>query len=141
MGHDLSCKSKRDLSQERLDFPAGSRVRVREERKRRAKIFLPGSTEFHRSKFVGLRTKVHRIDEGYAWVPKMRDFAEDPNEEFRKSKVSGLGSVHKASKGFFYALRGREFFLLGLFSIFGMENGRIFEFLSSILCLGKLYFA
>ena len=31
------------------------------------------------------------------WVPKTLDFAEDPNEEFGKSKVSGLESVHKAS--------------------------------------------
>ena len=39
--------------------------------------------------------------------------------------------------GFFYAPRGRGFFLLGLFSIFGLENGRMFEFLSSVLCLGE----
>ena len=41
--------------------------------------------------------KVHRINEGYAWVPKTRDFVEDPSKEFGKSKVSGLGSVHEAS--------------------------------------------
>ena len=63
----------------------------------RAKRFLPRSTEFHRLKFVEPRTKVHRIDKGYAWVPKTRDFTEDPNEEFRKSKISGLRSVHEAS--------------------------------------------
>ena len=73
------------------------REREREERKRRAKSFFPRFTEFRRSKFVGSRTKVHYIDEGYAWVPKTRDFVEDPNDEFGKSKVSGLGSVHKAS--------------------------------------------
>ena len=55
------------------------------------------STEFHRWEFIKPRMKVHRIDEGYAWVPKTQDFAEDPNEEFGKSKVSDLGSVHKAS--------------------------------------------
>ena len=53
--------------------------------------------EFRRSEFIGPRTKVHRIVEGYAWVPKTWDFAEDPNEEFGKLKVSGLGSVHEAS--------------------------------------------
>ena len=41
--------------------------------------------------------KVHRIDEGYTWVPKMQDFAKDPSKEFKKSKVSSLGSVHEAS--------------------------------------------
>ena len=41
--------------------------------------------------------KVHSIDEGYAWVPKTWDFAEDPNEEFGKSKVSSLRRVHEAS--------------------------------------------
>ena len=34
-------------------------------------------TEFRPSEFVGLRTKVHLLDEGYAWVPKTRDFTEN----------------------------------------------------------------
>ena len=54
-------------------------------------------TEFHRSEFVGPRTKIHLLDEGYAWVPKTWDFAEDLSEEFGKSMVSGLGSVHETS--------------------------------------------
>ena len=45
---------------------------------------------------LGPRTKVHHINEGYEWVSKTRDFAEDPNDEFGKSKFSGLGNVHKA---------------------------------------------
>ena len=49
------------------------------------------------SVFVGPRMKVHLLDEGYAWVPKTRDFAEDSSEEFGKSKVSCLGSVHGTS--------------------------------------------
>ena len=53
--------------------------------------------KFRWLEFVGLRMKVHRIDESYAWVPKTRVFFEDPNEEFGKSKVSSLGSVHEAS--------------------------------------------
>ena len=53
--------------------------------------------EFYRLELVGLRTKVHRINEGYAWVPKTWDFPEGLNEEFGKSKVSGLGIVHGAS--------------------------------------------
>ena len=41
--------------------------------------------------------KVHLLDEGYVWVPKTRDFVEDSSEEFGKSKVSDLGSVHETS--------------------------------------------
>ena len=49
------------------------------------------------SEFVGLRMKVHLLDEGYTWVPKTWDFAEDSSKEFRKSKVLGLGSVNRTS--------------------------------------------
>ena len=69
-------------------------------------------TKFRRSEFVWPIMKVHRIDEGYAWVPKMRYFSENPNEEFGKSKFSSLGSVHEASDGFFYSQRGSKFFIL-----------------------------
>ena len=55
------------------------------------------STEIGWSEFVGPRTKVHLLDEGYAWVPKTQDFTEDSSGEFWKSKVSGLGSVHETS--------------------------------------------
>ena len=55
------------------------------------------SMEIDWSEFVGPRTKVHLLDEGYVWVPKTRDFVEDSSEEFGKSKVSGLGSVHGTS--------------------------------------------
>ena len=40
--------------------------------------FLPISKEFRGSVFVWPRTKVHRIDERYMWVPKKKDFTEDP---------------------------------------------------------------
>ena len=55
------------------------------------------STEFRQSEFIGQRMKVHLLDEGYAWVPKTRDFSKDSSEEFWKSKVSGLGSVNETS--------------------------------------------
>ena len=55
------------------------------------------STEFRRSEYVGSRTKVHILDEGYAWVPKTRDFAENSSEEFEKSKISVLESAHGTS--------------------------------------------
>ena len=57
--------------------------------------------------FIGPRIKDHLLDKGYAWVPKTQDFVEDSSEEFRKSRVSSLESVHGTSYSNFYALRGR----------------------------------
>ena len=77
------------------------RGRVREGEKRNKKLknenFSLQSKEFRRSEFVGPRMKVHLLDEGYMWVPKTWDFAEDSSEEFGKSKVSSLGSAHGTS--------------------------------------------
>ena len=72
------------------------RGRVREGEKKKFfknKNFSFRSTEFRRSEFVGQRTKVHLLDEGYVWVPRTRDFTKDSREDFGKSKVSGLGSA------------------------------------------------
>ena len=74
----------------------------RERRRERETIeissnFSLRSTEPGCSVFVGPITKVHLLNEGYARVPKTRDFTEDSSEEFRKSKVSCLGSVHGTS--------------------------------------------
>ena len=95
-GPRLKLKQKGETLAENQIFCCYVPVRVREDRKSRAKSFLPRSTAFCRSKFVEPRTKVHRIDEGYAWVPKTRGFVKDQNEEFWKSKVSSLGIFHKA---------------------------------------------
>ena len=43
-------------------------------------LFLQ-SLEFGQSEFVGLRTKVHCLDEGFTCVPKKWDFTKDPKEE------------------------------------------------------------
>ena len=43
--------------------------------------------EFYRSKFVELRVKVHLLNEGYAYMPKRRDFIEDPNEEISRNQI------------------------------------------------------
>ena len=76
--------------------------------------------EFRRSDFVELRLKVHHLDEGYAWVPKMRGFAEDPNEE---SSGNRRFQAREASHLFNNSLRGRDSSYLGLFSIFWMIFG------------------
>ena len=64
---------KRGIKEKRAHFPIWSRKKG-EERKSRAKSFLSRSTEFCWSVFVRPRTKVHRMDEGYAWVPEKGDF-------------------------------------------------------------------
>ena len=81
VGHNLNLNKKRQKGKKDPIF-SWFCPRVREERKRRVKSFLPRSTEFRRSKFVEIKTKVHHINEGYAWVSKMRGFAWDPNKEF-----------------------------------------------------------
>ena len=87
---------------------------MREEKKRRAKIFLLRSTEFRWSVFVGPKTTVHRIDEGYAWVPRKKDFAEDPRKEI---EVVGF---RKLPTHVFTLQEVRDFSYLGLLSIFGL---------------------
>ena len=73
------------------------RERGERERKERNPNLSLRFMEFCQSEFVGLRTKVHLIDKGYTWIPKIRNFVEDSSKELGKSKVSGLGSVHKTS--------------------------------------------
>ena len=67
------------------------------ERGERNSNFSLRSTKIGGSVFVGPRTKDHLLDKGYAWVLKARDFSKDSSEEFEKSRVSGLGSVHETS--------------------------------------------
>ena len=89
MGHtsNLSLSwDKRGIRAKRAHFLVGSCEREekseREEKNERGESsFLPRSTKFRGSVFVWPRTKVHRIDERYAWVPEKRDFTEDPRGE------------------------------------------------------------
>ena len=52
------------------------------------------SSEFLWSEFVEQKVKVHLLDEGYAYIPKRRDFTEDPkgvvsgNQGFRAREAS-----------------------------------------------------
>ena len=71
---------------------------IREERKIREKLQLFSTIYGDRwVDFIGPRTKDHLLDKGYVWVSKTRDFVEGSSEEFWKSRVSGLGSVHWTS--------------------------------------------
>ena len=49
--------------------------------------------------------KVHLLDEGYAWVTKMRGFTEDSKEEISENK--GF-RAREASYPGYYASRGRD---------------------------------
>ena len=101
----------------KMTIQLSSHERERERKKKKKNLnFSLRSTEFLRSKFIGPITKVHILDEGYAWVPKTRDFTEDSSKEFGESKVSGLGSVQGSSWSFFYTPRGRDSSYFGLFS-------------------------
>ena len=64
--------------------------REREQRGReRKRAFQPSFSDPRssaRSKFVEPSVKVHLLDKGYAWVPKMRDFTEDPREEISENQ-------------------------------------------------------
>ena len=71
------------------------------------------SSEFRRSEFVDLRVKVHLLDEGYAYIPKMRDFIEDPKEEVSGNQIF---RAKEASYPCYYASRGRDSPYFGLFS-------------------------
>ena len=97
----------------------GKEKEGKRERGERSSNFSLRSTEIDRLVFVGPRTKDHLLDKGYVWVLKTRDFTKDSSEEFRKSRVSGLGSVHGTSKSNFYALRGRSSLTLVIFYLKG----------------------
>ena len=105
-----------------LFFVPGSnygREREKERKEKRAKSFSLRSMELLRSDFVEPRTKVHHIDKGYEYIPKMRDFGKDPKEEI-------LGNqrfrAREASYPCFYASRGRDSSYLGLFTTFELRK-------------------
>ena len=90
-------RKKNHIRGGRTDFSCW-RENVRErEREGKSSNFSLRSTEISWSEFVGIKMKVHLLDKGYTWVPKTQDFSEDLSKEFRKSNVSGLGSVHGTS--------------------------------------------
>ena len=75
--------------------------------------------EFCQSEFVEPRIKIDHHDKGYAYVPKRRDFIEDPKEEFwGKSKFSVRSCSHDLLS-FYYAPRGRDSSYFGLFPLQG----------------------
>ena len=82
-------------------------------KKERNPSFFPRSTKFRQSEFVGLRTKVYHLYEGYAYIPKMNDFTKDPEDEI--SRNQGFQAM-EASYPCYYISRGRGSSYFGLFS-------------------------
>ena len=72
-------------------------------RKREPNFFLQ-STEFRRLEIVEPRVKAHLLDEGYAWVPKMRDITKYPKEEISRNNEF---QAREASHLCYHAPRGR----------------------------------
>ena len=70
----------------------------------------PSLYDLRESEFVEPRVKVHLLGEGYAWIPKTKDFDEHPKKEIHpgKLKFSSLGGVLGTSYRLDYALRGRN---------------------------------
>ena len=59
-------------------------------------LLIYGSHDMRHTGFLrvdGLSTDPRNLGR-HTWVSKTRDFTEDFSEEFGKSNVSGLGSVH-----------------------------------------------
>ena len=57
--------------------------------------------------------KVHLLDEGYTWVPKTKDFTQDPRDEILENQ--GFRAT-EASYPCYYAPRGRDSSYFSLFS-------------------------
>ena len=71
---------KSNFGRKRAHFLVGT-MGEQEGEKERVKDFFLRSSKFRWSEFFNQRTKVHRLDESYTCVPKMRNFTKDPNEE------------------------------------------------------------
>ena len=89
---------------------------MREGGKESFQAFFRQSTEFRWSEFIETRTKVHRLNEGYTHILKMRDFTEYPKE-----KISGNQRfwAREASYPCYCALRGRDSSYLVYFQSYG----------------------
>ena len=97
--------------------------RERRREREREPSFFPRSSKLRQSNLVKPRTKVHCIDEGYKYIPEMRDFAEDPKEEISGNQRFQAG---EANYPCFYTSRGRDSSYLGLLSSFGLRKKGFF---------------
>ena len=94
-------------------------LRERERRGREHPSFSLRSSKCRQTEFVKPKVKVHLLDEGYAWVPKMRGFIEDPKEEFSRNQRF---LAREASHPYDYASRYKDSSYLALFFTFWAEK-------------------
>ena len=71
-------------------FHATWPYRGKNDRKERTPSFSLRSTEFRQLEFIEPRVKVQLLNEVYAWVPKMREFTENPKEEISGNQIFGI---------------------------------------------------
>ena len=100
-------------------FPNGDHERGETKKKKRTPSLSLRSTEFRQSDFVGLRLKVHLLDERSAWVKKMRGFTKDLSEEFSRNQRF---RAREASHSCNHASRARDSSYLSLFFTFWAEK-------------------
>ena len=81
-------------------------------RERDLPSFFLQSSKFRRSEFVEPRVKVYLLNEGYMCIRKMKDFTEDPNEEFSGNQIF---QAMEASYPCYYDSRGRNSSYLAYF--------------------------
>ena len=83
--------------------------------------------------------KVHRLDEGYTWIPKRRDFVEDPNEVILGNQIF---RVREASYPCYYTQIGRDSSYLDLFLLLWTDfylRGCLDGFSTLRGCLAPIY--
>ena len=90
---------------------------MRDERKRRAKGFLPRSTEFRWSVFIKPRTKVHSIERDTCGYLERRISLNIQERRFWEIKVVGFRRLPTRVS---MLQEVRDSFYLGLLSIFGL---------------------
>ena len=107
---------KTDFGRENPHFLLFGLETMREKRGKKEifQTFFRQSIEFYRSEFVDPRVKVHLLDEGYAYIPKRRDFIENPKEEILGNQ--GFQAREASHPCYYYASRGRNSSYFSLFS-------------------------
>ena len=111
-------QKKSILGRKRTYFLLVKNVRERERKKKKKYKLLSSIYGVLSIGICRAKSESYLLDEGYAWVPKMRDFTEDPKEEISGNQIfSGLGGVLKTSFGFIMLQEIRILPIFGLYFI------------------------
>ena len=92
---------------------------TKRERNREIQDFLRRFSEFCRSESIEPRIKIYLLDKGYVYIPRTRNFTEDPKKKISgNQRFLGLGGVLEASYHIYYVPKGRVLPTLVFISIF-----------------------